>query len=212
MPKAQFANLPEERQAAILLAATEEFAGSGYGRASTNRIVAAAGIAKGSLFYYFSGKEDLYHSVLRRAKDIYLAEIARHVGNSLPADLVERLQVLTTGALAVLVAHPLEYRVLMGMAEKGGGAAAPVLAEALSNPDAELAALMTGVDESAFLLEPAQTYRLVRWIYAGIKLDLTASAELRSNPEALRSRFLQELDLALDGLRQLLLRPDPASH
>ncbi len=64
MPKQTFLNLPEEKQNWIIDCAVEEFAQNGYAVASISRIVAAAGIAKGSFYQYFEDKEDLYGHVI----------------------------------------------------------------------------------------------------------------------------------------------------
>jgi AcrR family transcriptional regulator len=65
MPRPRFHKLPLEQQQSILRAAFEEFAAHGFSGASLNRIIDAAGISKGSLYYYFDGKEDLYAHVAR---------------------------------------------------------------------------------------------------------------------------------------------------
>ena len=62
--KEAFAALPLEKQREILDAAATEFAEHGYQGASTNRIVQAAQIGKGMLFYYFGSKLELYHLLL----------------------------------------------------------------------------------------------------------------------------------------------------
>jgi len=49
----------------ILRAALDEFAARGFHDASLNRVIEAAGISKGSLYYYFDGKDDLYAYVAR---------------------------------------------------------------------------------------------------------------------------------------------------
>ena len=64
MPKDTFFNLPEEKRRFILDCAVDEFAEYGFERASTNRIVAAAGIAKGSFYQYFVDKFDVYEYIL----------------------------------------------------------------------------------------------------------------------------------------------------
>jgi AcrR family transcriptional regulator len=61
----RFAKLPESQQQAILGAALEEFGAHGFHDASLNRVIEAAGISKGSMYYYFDGKEDLYIHVAR---------------------------------------------------------------------------------------------------------------------------------------------------
>jgi AcrR family transcriptional regulator len=54
--KPTFDNLPEEKRARIVKAVIEEFAAHPYVSASTNRIVKAAGISKGSMYQYFENK------------------------------------------------------------------------------------------------------------------------------------------------------------
>lgn len=65
MPRSRFHRLPTEQQDAILNAALEEFAAHSFAAASLNRIIETAGISKGSMYYYFDGKEDLYTHVIR---------------------------------------------------------------------------------------------------------------------------------------------------
>ena len=64
MPHQTFFNLPEEKRQQILQVAIDEFAESDYDNVSISRIVARAGIAKGSFYQYFADKEDLYGYVL----------------------------------------------------------------------------------------------------------------------------------------------------
>lgn len=65
MPRSRFHELLREQQQGILRAALEEFADHGFTGASLNRIIATARISKGSMYYYFDGKEDLYAYVAR---------------------------------------------------------------------------------------------------------------------------------------------------
>lgn len=64
MPKETFYNLPAERREAIVKVAIDEFAENDYRNASISRIVARAGIAKGSFYQYFENKQDLYRYLL----------------------------------------------------------------------------------------------------------------------------------------------------
>lgn len=74
MARARFNNLDSRRQEAILAAAGDEFAAHGYGGASLNRIIEAAGISKGSLYYYFDDKADLFASVIEEVVRRVLAD------------------------------------------------------------------------------------------------------------------------------------------
>jgi TetR/AcrR family transcriptional regulator len=64
VPHQTFFNLPEEKRQQILQVAIDEFAENDYDNVSISRIVARAGIAKGSFYQYFADKEDLYGYVL----------------------------------------------------------------------------------------------------------------------------------------------------
>lgn len=59
MVRPRFTKLPAQQQQAIVQAALDEFAAHGFHYASLNRVIDAAGISKGSMYYYFDGKEDL---------------------------------------------------------------------------------------------------------------------------------------------------------
>ncbi|GAB4454890.1 MAG: TetR/AcrR family transcriptional regulator [Anaerolineales bacterium] len=64
MPKPTFFNLPKEKREKIVNAAIDEFAEYGLENASTNRIVANSGIAKGSFYQYFEDKQDVFTHLL----------------------------------------------------------------------------------------------------------------------------------------------------
>ena len=64
MPTATFFGLPEDRRTRLVEEAITEFAERSYAEASLSQIVRRAGIAKGSLYQYFSDKLDLYRWLL----------------------------------------------------------------------------------------------------------------------------------------------------
>lgn len=65
MVRSRYARLPQDQQRAIERAALDEFAAHGFHDASLNRVLEASGMSKGSLYYHFDGKEDLYVHVAR---------------------------------------------------------------------------------------------------------------------------------------------------
>ncbi|GLZ48268.1 hypothetical protein Acsp06_44530 [Actinomycetospora sp. NBRC 106375] len=65
MVRPRFRKLPAAQQQTIVRAAVEEFAAHGFHDGSLNRVIDAAGVSKGSMYYYFDGKEDLYAYVTR---------------------------------------------------------------------------------------------------------------------------------------------------
>lgn len=66
----KFEQLEEEKKLRIINAAMEEFTNQGYERASTIQIAEKAGISKGSLFFYFGSKKELYRYILNFATKI----------------------------------------------------------------------------------------------------------------------------------------------
>ena len=72
MVRNRFDNLDDEKREEILEAAGEEFADKGYERASINQIIKRAGISKGSLYYYFEDKADLFSTVFTHATERFL--------------------------------------------------------------------------------------------------------------------------------------------
>ena len=60
MPLARFESLDESLKMKILDVAKHEFATHGYENASYNKIIQKIGISKGSMYYYFENKEDLF--------------------------------------------------------------------------------------------------------------------------------------------------------
>ncbi len=76
MVRPRFHSLPRDRQEAILDAALGEFSAYGYTGASLNRIITTAGVSKGSMYYYFDGKEDLYAHLIR----VQVERIIAHAG------------------------------------------------------------------------------------------------------------------------------------
>jgi AcrR family transcriptional regulator len=106
MPKPTFENLPEDKRRRLIDLAVDEFTEHPYAQASLSRIVARAGIAKGSIYQYFEDKLDLYRWLLTnevaRRKQEYLADAVP------PAmgDLFARLGAMYLVGLRFLLAHP----------------------------------------------------------------------------------------------------------
>lgn len=75
MVRPRFAKLPPAQQQAILSAALDEFAAHGFHDASLNRVIESSGISKGSMYYYFDGKADLYVHVARTELERMFARV-----------------------------------------------------------------------------------------------------------------------------------------
>ncbi len=60
MPLARYESIDESLKTRILDVSKQEFATHGYDGASYNKIIQKIGISKGSMYYYFENKEDLF--------------------------------------------------------------------------------------------------------------------------------------------------------
>jgi len=85
-----FKNLPDAEQEKIIGACRHEFTEKGYLRASTNTMVEAAGIPKGTLFFFFGSKKKLFLYILDAAVNAY-CEFADKNSGDLPAELFARM-------------------------------------------------------------------------------------------------------------------------
>lgn len=112
MVRQTFLNLEAEKRERIFHAALEEFARYPLQSASTNRIVARAGIPKGSIYQYFQDKNDLYRYVVTEAARAKLAYLSEHTQVNTPADFFERLGRLMLLGAEFDLSHPYHSQVL----------------------------------------------------------------------------------------------------
>jgi len=169
-----FLKLENEKQQAIVKASLEEFVEYGYELASTNRIVERAGIGKGTLFKYFSSKEELFCYIVDLSYEEVLAalelpedKLGEDFFEILKAYILRKVQLQSEYphefALFQLMAtnptHPLYYRLLKEYLEKGWEVYHQVMAKLnreYLRPD----------------VSPEKAYQLVRWAMEGYQQQL----------------------------------------
>jgi TetR/AcrR family transcriptional regulator len=108
-----FERIPAEEQQRILQACIQQFAQHGYQGASTNAIVKQAGIPKGTLFFYFGSKKDLYLYVIDYAVKRFVEamdRLAGQAGDEAETDLFERLLARGRRRMRFAIQEPLLYR------------------------------------------------------------------------------------------------------
>jgi len=102
----RFSAIDPEKQMRIINAAYKEFARQGYKKASTNRIVEAAGIGKGMLFYYFGSKLELYHFLLEYAVTFFDQYFGRLRDGPIASDYIEQYKIASTMKLEAYLKNP----------------------------------------------------------------------------------------------------------
>ncbi len=133
MPRQRFYNLPPDERQRLLDIATRHFAREGFERASLNEILAEAGISKGSYYYYFDDKDDLFATVLDSAVDGMLARLPMPKLGELTRDefwpTVERI-VATWAASFDVASDVFQAALQLTEAQRRSSRYAPVLARA----------------------------------------------------------------------------------
>ncbi len=103
---ATFRQLPPDKQERVLDAALTEFADQGYQAASLNRLVAQAGIAKGSLYQYFPNKEGIFRHIFQFALGQVQRTLTTVKEETLEEGFFVRLEKSLLAGVAFLREHP----------------------------------------------------------------------------------------------------------
>lgn len=196
----RFEALDGEKQQRILNAAMSEFASRGYDRASTNRIVESAGIAKGLLFHYFKSKKQLFLYLYDRGLKLVAEEIFRGVDFS-EKDFFRRMGQAQRVKIALIRAQPDIFAFLKAAYLEESEAVKKELGERAQDLLAlSFQRIFEGVDVSCFRegLDRNLVIKTIVWAYEGF-----ANAHI----EAIRR--LEPLD---QGLNPLLAEFDEYSE
>jgi AcrR family transcriptional regulator len=193
LPKQTFWNLPEEKRAALIALSLDEFAEHDYQSASVSRIVARAGIAKGSVYQYFADKQELFLFLVDIAAERLLAFVSAAeppASDGFFALLRRQMSATTLAALA----HPREARLLV-RAYTGDLPFAEELARRADSAGHEhLGALVRRASERGELAvdaDPALVEYIVRAVTGGLGPFLVARLRLR--PEQLAAGDIARL-------------------
>lgn len=110
MPKPTFLNLPDAKRDRITELALDEFSTHPYRQASLSRIVARAGIAKGSMYQYFENKLDLYRWLvtdeLERRRNEWLENDVPRPESPSRGGLFADIEQLVLTRVGFMLAHP----------------------------------------------------------------------------------------------------------
>ncbi|MEN8136027.1 MAG: TetR/AcrR family transcriptional regulator [Thermodesulfobacteriota bacterium] len=118
-PKNTFRNLPKEKQRRITAAAVHEFAEYGFKQASVNRIVKETGIAKGSLYQYFAGKEALYLHVFTDFIELVKQTVKENETTD-DGEVFSRIRFVIDAGLQFIKTHPEYFRLYTRLLSEEG--------------------------------------------------------------------------------------------
>lgn len=89
--------MSDQKEKNIFRAALGVFSANGFDRATMDEIALKAGVAKGTLFYRFKSKEELFLDLIREAVDLFLSEVRSATAplKSAPARLEKAIEIQT---------------------------------------------------------------------------------------------------------------------
>jgi AcrR family transcriptional regulator len=108
-----FLNLPREKRERVIDAALGEFADKGYEQASVNAMVAASGIAKGSLYQYFTDKQGIFLYIFDFAVAMVRRTLLRVKEDTREADFFTRLERSLWAGVEFIRRHPRIYSIYL---------------------------------------------------------------------------------------------------
>ena len=117
MPKHTFKQLHPDKQERILRTAAVLFAERGFHKTDVAEIANRAGVAKGSLYNYFSSKDDLYINVCRDGLERSRTRVFKDIDPDL--DIFEHVRQVFTRGAAFAREHPEYVRLYLNVSSTG---------------------------------------------------------------------------------------------
>lgn len=207
---APFQRLDEAKQRAILDAAMAEFSEHGYDNASTNRIVARAGISKGLLFHYFGNKEGLFLYLID-----YTIDLSNRMLTEIDTDVTDPIErwgqaARLKHAYARERPHIFDFfsRAYIQEQDRLPPEAVRRIEEAIH---AAKARLYTGIDMTLFRpdVDPTHAFRIIEWSIEGYRQQLLE--EFRHKSVSIEDRYWDEFYTLLRVLKKILYRQEDAA-
>lgn len=201
--KTPFRNLADSQQYHILTTAMAEFSEHGYKAASTNRIVGAAGISKGLLYYYFENKEALYLSTAEFAYDHFTTHLLGRFTTEAEG-FIERLARLSRIKHVYFTQHPeiAQFVTHMYYAEGLLEAYQPEMQELR---EWSLRAMYDNVDMAMFRtdIDRETAMKMIGWTFEGYIKEMEQYFEKESIDFDQVDTYFEQFDGYLDTMRKL---------
>ena len=204
MPKQTFFNLPTHKREHITRCAVSEFARQGYKQASISRIVADAGIAKGSFYQYFEDKDDLFlHIVFTEIGSLKLATYEQECGRLAGLDLSQFLRQVAKAQLEAFRGQPELLRISIDLLHISPGE--PVYEKLMQSAQSAQSAVFLPLIQQKIKqgeIDSRVNPRLLNYMLIGMtqyQLYLFGSGEASNYDEDVIDTMIDDLDFILRG-------------
>ena len=196
-----------ERQRAILEAAIRAFSRQGYHGCTVAQVAREAGMADGTLYLYFRGKEDLLISAFRFVLEDLLERLDRELAQV--SDPIAKLRMLVELHLGMMEKDRDLASFLQFQLRQPDEAIRRSIAEPLTGYARRIESILDQGKASGHIRDDLSTRVMRRVIFGAV--DETVSAwVLRPEPDSLSARAAPLLDVLLHGVT-VSSRVQPAS-
>lgn len=212
MPASIFFDLAPEKRERIISACITEFSKYGYQNSSTNRIIAASGISKGSLFKYFESKEELYFYILDLAASEMIADLNGKAAN-LSADIFTMAAEYSALEFSLYAEHPEKARIIIDAFTKSDSELYRRISEKYSGRDDDIYyELFKNIDSTQFYHDKQKTIDIFKWFLKGFNKDFSEKIQFGSSEEIeeAKNSYLTQLTEHMAVLKSALIKEQEA--
>ena len=202
----RFNTLELEKRERIINAALDEFVRNGYEKASTNEIIKAAQISKGSLFNYFNSKKDLYLFLFE-----YIGSVIEKIYDEVDVgqtDFFERLRDLGLIKYKVMKQFPQAFDFLKAVGQENAPEVKPELDKmGKSFIEKGFEKMYENVDLTKFRddMDIESVLKIINWTALGFAEEQVSQIE---SYEKVTMEHLREWDVYFDILKRCFYKQD----
>lgn len=202
MPEKLFYELDEDKRNRIVNAGLGEFAQNSYNEASTNNIVKAANIGKGSLFKYFNNKEDLYFHIL----DYVIADLIEDLKDEIPnlkGDMFEIILLYAEIEFNWHMKNPNKYKLLKrAFIDDNSSIYEKTLERYKTAGDSLYDRLLEDVNTEELRWGKEKTLNVLKWTLEGFNQEFIKKIESHSNVSDIKKSYVKELKEYIEVLKE----------
>lgn len=169
----KFNKLTDEKRTKIINVAMKEFVDMGYEKASTNKIASEAGISKGSLFFYFGNKKNMYLFLLEFSIKKYENDFFRGI-DFWEIDLLSRMRTVVVQKVKLMIEHPSIFQLLNVVSQETSSDVKEEIIHKVSSSRALSTPLTKGIDTTLFKSELSieDSLRTILWAIDGLSNEM----------------------------------------
>ncbi|MCC0636618.1 MULTISPECIES: TetR/AcrR family transcriptional regulator [unclassified Clostridioides] len=207
MPTKLFFELNEDKQRNIISVGISEFATYGYTNSSTNRIVKSSGISKGSLFKYFSTKEELYFFILDTVTADFIESLEKKT-IAISPELFQRIIEYSALEFSWYIQNPEKAKLLIGAFTRSDTEIYQKTIERYSIKEFDVYDnLVKDIDLSNFRWDKQKTIDILKWFLKGFNDSFLVSTQIDNYSfEHIQNEYVKSLTEYLEILKMGLLK------